>query len=174
MSPVLQFRNPQFLIDSVKSALATHRLPAHRLTLEITESLFIEEVEGTLQTIEEIRALGVRFSLDDFGSGYSSLSLLGRLPLSIVKVDRSAHLRRRRQRQRPCNRGSGLRAREAHRADRGCRGDRDARARNCDEVDRSRPRARMAFRQAEARLSDHNEGSKIFGGMKYCDAAPPC
>lgn len=86
---VLQFRNPRFLIDSVKSALATHRLPAHRLTLEITESLFIEEVEGTLQTIEEIRALGVRFSLDDFGSGYSSLSLLGRLPLSIVKVDRS-------------------------------------------------------------------------------------
>ncbi len=89
---VLQFRNPQFLIRTVKDALQANALALRRLTLEITESLFIDEFRDTLETIEELRALGVGFSLDDFGAGYSSLSLLGRLPLSIVKIDRSLTL----------------------------------------------------------------------------------
>jgi diguanylate cyclase (GGDEF)-like protein len=86
---VLQFRNPKMLVDSVKGALADHGLDPSRLTLEITESVFIDEFEVVVDTIEEIRDLGVRFSLDDFGTGYSSLSLLSRLPFSFVKIDRS-------------------------------------------------------------------------------------
>jgi diguanylate cyclase (GGDEF)-like protein len=86
---VLQFRDPNVLIECVKYALSTNGLDPRRLILEITESLFIEEIDKTLETIEQLRALGVRFSLDDFGTGYSSLSTLSRLPFSIVKIDQS-------------------------------------------------------------------------------------
>ncbi len=86
---VLQFRNPNVLIECVKNALASNRLDPRRLTLEITESLFIDEFEATLRTIESLKALGIRFALDDFGTGYSSLSNLSRLPLYIVKIDQS-------------------------------------------------------------------------------------
>ncbi|WP_162009668.1 putative bifunctional diguanylate cyclase/phosphodiesterase [Methylocystis heyeri] len=86
---VLQFRNPGVLMQCVESALASTGLDPRRLTLEITESLFIDEFESTLGTIERLKALGIKFSLDDFGTGYSSLSNLSRLPLSIVKIDQS-------------------------------------------------------------------------------------
>ena len=86
---VLQFRNPKMLVDCVKEAIADHGLNPSRLTLEITESVFIDEFDVVVDTIREIRGLGVRFSLDDFGTGYSSLSLLSRLPFSFVKIDRS-------------------------------------------------------------------------------------
>ncbi len=86
---VLQFRNPTVLVECVNDALSITGLDPQRLTLEITESLFIDEIEATLQTIERLRALGVRFALDDFGTGYSSLSNLSRLPFSIVKIDQS-------------------------------------------------------------------------------------
>lgn len=86
---VLQFRDPALLFECVTRSLEMHKLEPHRLTLEITESLLIDEFEHTVETIQKIKALGVQFSLDDFGSGYSSLSLLTRLPLSIVKIDRS-------------------------------------------------------------------------------------
>ncbi|HYA81043.1 MAG TPA: EAL domain-containing protein [Methylocystis sp.] len=86
---VMQFRNPNRLVDCVRNSLAAHRLAPQRLVLEITESLFIDQFEETISTIQRMTELGVRFALDDFGAGYSSLSLLGRLPLSIVKIDRS-------------------------------------------------------------------------------------
>ena len=86
---VLQFRDPNVLIECVKYALSTNGLDSRRLILEITESLFIEEIDTTLETIEQLRVLGERFSLDDFGTGYSSLSTLSRLPFSIVKIDQS-------------------------------------------------------------------------------------
>jgi diguanylate cyclase (GGDEF)-like protein len=86
---VLQFRDPKLLLESVQNSLSAYKLEPHRLTLEITESLFIDEFEEAIATIDKIKALGVNFSLDDFGSGYSSLSLLSQLPLSIVKIDQS-------------------------------------------------------------------------------------
>ncbi|MFY9628600.1 MAG: EAL domain-containing protein [Methylocystis sp.] len=86
---VLQFRNPHVLVECVENALMASGLEPRRLTLEITESVFIDEIDATLQTIERLRLLGVRFSLDDFGTGYSSLSNLSRLPFSIVKIDQS-------------------------------------------------------------------------------------
>jgi EAL domain-containing protein (putative c-di-GMP-specific phosphodiesterase class I) len=85
----LQFRQPKILIGAVNAALERAGLPAKRLTIEVTESLLIENQDQTLETIRTIRQMGVRFSLDDFGTGYSSLSYLSRYPFAQVKIDRS-------------------------------------------------------------------------------------
>jgi EAL domain-containing protein (putative c-di-GMP-specific phosphodiesterase class I) len=58
------------------------------LILEMTETIYIEDTESVMTVLAELRELGVRIALDDFGCGYSSLSYLGRLPLDIVKIDR--------------------------------------------------------------------------------------
>ena len=60
-----------------------------RLELEITESLFIDNVEATLSALHSLRAIGVRVALDDFGTGYSSLSYLRSFPFDKIKIDRS-------------------------------------------------------------------------------------
>jgi diguanylate cyclase (GGDEF)-like protein len=85
----LQFRQPVGLINAVKAAIERSGIGPNRLTIEVTESLLIENQEQTLETIRTIRQLGVRFSLDDFGTGYSSLSYLSRYPFAQVKIDRS-------------------------------------------------------------------------------------
>lgn len=61
----------------------------HRLILKLTESLLLDEVETTIGKMIALRQRGIRFSLDDFGTGFSSLSYLKRLPLSEIKIDRS-------------------------------------------------------------------------------------
>jgi len=83
-----QFRQPGF-VQNVISALDCAEASPHRLTLELTESLLLDDVEETIAKMEELKLLGVRFSLDDFGTGYSSLSYLKRLPLDQLKIDRS-------------------------------------------------------------------------------------
>ena len=85
----LQFREPRRIVETVKQALLKTRLASNRLTLEITESLLLEDNRTTLAVIDELRALGVNFSLDDFGTGYSSLSYLSTYPFSQVKIDQS-------------------------------------------------------------------------------------
>src|SRR5260370_14246527 len=87
LSPV-QFKNPS-LVSSVKAALQGSGLPAHRLELEITESVLLQNSEATLAVLHELRAFGVRISLDDFGTGYSSLSYLRSFPFDKIKIDRS-------------------------------------------------------------------------------------
>jgi diguanylate cyclase (GGDEF)-like protein/PAS domain S-box-containing protein len=87
LSPV-QFKSPS-LVASVKAALETSRLPAHRLELEITESVLLQNSEATRAILHELRALGVKISLDDFGTGYSSLSYLRSFPFDKIKIDRS-------------------------------------------------------------------------------------
>jgi diguanylate cyclase (GGDEF)-like protein/PAS domain S-box-containing protein len=77
------------LVATVRAALAEHGLPAERLVLEITESAVMENGSGTVETLEELKAMGVRLALDDFGTGYSSLAHLHRFPLDILKIDRS-------------------------------------------------------------------------------------
>lgn len=86
-----QFLNPN-LATTVLSALASSGLPANRLELEITEiteSIFISNVERTLESLHSLRALGVRIALDDFGTGYSSLSYLRSFPFDKLKIDQS-------------------------------------------------------------------------------------
>lgn len=83
-----QFLTPN-LSSIVLSALASSGLPANRLELEITESIFIANVEKTLETLHSLRALGVRIALDDFGTGYSSLSYLRSFPFDKLKIDQS-------------------------------------------------------------------------------------
>jgi EAL domain-containing protein (putative c-di-GMP-specific phosphodiesterase class I) len=70
-------------------ALASSGLPAHRLELEITESVLLEENERNLTMLQQLRGLGVRIAVDDFGIGYSSLSYLRMFPFHRIKIDRS-------------------------------------------------------------------------------------
>ncbi len=83
-----QFLSPNLAIV-VMSALTTAGLPATRLELEITESIFISNVERTLDALHGLRKLGVRIALDDFGTGYSSLSYLRSFPFDKLKIDQS-------------------------------------------------------------------------------------
>jgi diguanylate cyclase (GGDEF)-like protein/PAS domain S-box-containing protein len=87
VSPV-QFKAGNF-VQTVIGALATSRLPARRLELEITEAVLIGDDEAALAVLHQLRDLGVRIALDDFGTGYSSLSYLQRFPFDKVKIDRS-------------------------------------------------------------------------------------
>jgi EAL domain-containing protein (putative c-di-GMP-specific phosphodiesterase class I) len=69
--------------------LAQSGLPAHRLELEVTESVFMREGTTAVAVLEQILALGVRLALDDFGTGYSSLGYLSKTKFSTIKIDRS-------------------------------------------------------------------------------------
>jgi diguanylate cyclase (GGDEF)-like protein len=77
------------LAEHVRKALRETGLPPHCLELEITETNAMQNTEAAVRTFAELKALGVRISIDDFGIGYSSLGTLKRLPIDVIKVDRS-------------------------------------------------------------------------------------
>ncbi len=77
------------LVDEVSRLLQRHRVPAARLTLEVTEGSVMADPDRAIAVLQSLRDLGVRVSVDDFGTGYSSLSYLKRLPIHEVKIDRS-------------------------------------------------------------------------------------
>jgi diguanylate cyclase (GGDEF)-like protein/PAS domain S-box-containing protein len=77
------------LPDVVRSVLRSTGLDPACLSLEITETVMVRDAEGLGEVLQALKALGVRLVLDDFGTGYSSLSYLTRLPLDVLKVDRS-------------------------------------------------------------------------------------
>jgi diguanylate cyclase (GGDEF)-like protein/PAS domain S-box-containing protein len=83
-----QLYSPNF-VATVVSALGEAGLPAGRLEIEVTESLFMREGTSAIHVLERLLDLGVRLSLDDFGTGYSSLGYLSRTRFSTIKVDRS-------------------------------------------------------------------------------------
>ena len=83
-----QFRQDDF-VAQVTSVLATTGANPNRLKLELTESLVLDDVQDSIEKMNAIKALGVRFSMDDFGTGQSSLSYLTQLPLSQLKIDQS-------------------------------------------------------------------------------------
>jgi len=77
------------LLTAVTAALARSGLAAHRLELEITETVMMQETLITLATLERLKGLGLRIAMDDFGTGYSSLRNLQRFPFDKVKIDRA-------------------------------------------------------------------------------------
>jgi EAL domain-containing protein (putative c-di-GMP-specific phosphodiesterase class I) len=83
-----QFRQADF-VDQMQSLVQRHAIDPKLLKLELTESLLLENIEDTIATMNEIKKIGVCFSLDDFGTGHSSLQYLKRLPLDQLKIDRS-------------------------------------------------------------------------------------
>ncbi|MFF7709730.1 EAL domain-containing protein [Pseudomonas sp. NPDC007930] len=87
LSPI-QFKNDR-LLEVVRSALEESGLPPHRLELEITESVLLDNTDGNIQTLQALKELGVRIALDDFGTGYSSLSYLRSFPFDKIKIDKS-------------------------------------------------------------------------------------
>ncbi len=76
------------LVEVVRTALQRNGLPAHSLTLEITETTAMRDAEAALIVLDQLAALGVGISIDDFGTGYSSLLYLKRLPANELKIDR--------------------------------------------------------------------------------------
>ncbi|WP_246027172.1 putative bifunctional diguanylate cyclase/phosphodiesterase [Novosphingobium umbonatum] len=87
LSPI-QIRAPGAAL-AVLNALREARLPAHRLELEITETVVLDHSPATANFIEQLSEAGVRFALDDFGTGYSSLGYLDKYPFKKIKIDRS-------------------------------------------------------------------------------------
>lgn len=87
VSPI-QFANPG-LPSTVMNALASAGLAPGRLELEITESVFLNDDDGTDSMFSRLKALGVRLALDDFGTGYSSLGYLKKAPFDKIKIDQS-------------------------------------------------------------------------------------
>ena len=83
-----QFRQDDFY-DRLKAILAQTGADPRRLKIELTESVVLDNVEDTIAKMQALKRLGVGFSMDDFGVGYSSLSYLKRLPLDQLKIDRS-------------------------------------------------------------------------------------
>ena len=87
LSPV-QLRDPG-LVATVREALALSGLAPHRLELEVTESVLLAASEANVATLHALRGLGVRIAMDDFGTGYCSLSYLQKFPFDKIKIDRS-------------------------------------------------------------------------------------
>ena len=83
-----QFREADF-IGRIESLIARVGIDAFSLELELTESVLVDDLEATLEKMAQLRSHGVRFALDDFGTGYSSLAYLKRLPIDVLKIDRS-------------------------------------------------------------------------------------
>jgi diguanylate cyclase (GGDEF)-like protein len=83
----VQFRR-KGLVDTVRRALSDSGLPGHRLELEVTETLLVENRDDALRVLKELKTLGVRIAMDDFGTGYSSLSYLQCFPFDKIKIDR--------------------------------------------------------------------------------------
>ncbi|NUN59968.1 MAG: EAL domain-containing protein [Burkholderiaceae bacterium] len=83
-----QFRQPEF-VRQVTEIIQETGVRSHLLTLELTESLVLDNVDDAIEKMHQLRTKGVRFSVDDFGTGYSSLAYLTRLPLHQLKIDQS-------------------------------------------------------------------------------------
>jgi EAL domain-containing protein (putative c-di-GMP-specific phosphodiesterase class I) len=84
----LQFGQPDF-VQSIAAVLARTGLDPQYLEIEVTESLFMTDVDHAVGILHNLKTLGVTLSIDDFGTGYSSLSYLKRFPIDVLKIDQS-------------------------------------------------------------------------------------
>ncbi|MFN2348754.1 MAG: EAL domain-containing protein [Thioalkalivibrio sp.] len=83
-----QFYQEDF-VEQVGALLRDYPVPSDRLKMELTESLVLADIEDSMHKMEQLRNMGIRFSMDDFGTGYSSMAYLSRLPFAEVKIDKS-------------------------------------------------------------------------------------
>jgi len=83
-----QFQQDDFAA-TVQSAIQRHAVNPTKLKLELTEGALVKNIDGIVETMNALRVLGIQFSMDDFGAGYSSLQYLKTLPLSQLKIDQS-------------------------------------------------------------------------------------
>lgn len=84
----LQLKDNQFK-EEVLNAINEAGISGHHIELELTESLLMENIDATIRILHELKEIGVSISIDDFGTGYSSLSYLQKLPVDILKIDKS-------------------------------------------------------------------------------------
>ena len=84
----VQFKQKD-LVEDIAARLREHGVSGEMLELELTESLFMEDVNATSKTLHRLKDLGISLAVDDFGTGYSSLSYLKRYPIDKIKIDRS-------------------------------------------------------------------------------------
>ncbi len=87
LSPIQMARDN--VADSVADALRTYRMAGHRLSLEVTEGVIISDPERAGRTLEALKACDAQVAMDDFGTGFSNLASLQRLPIDVLKIDRS-------------------------------------------------------------------------------------
>jgi EAL domain-containing protein (putative c-di-GMP-specific phosphodiesterase class I) len=87
VSPTLLRANG--LITTIRAAIARHSVSASLLEIEITESAAMHDIARSLGILRALAQLGLKIAVDDFGIGYSNLSLLGLLPVAVIKIDRS-------------------------------------------------------------------------------------
>lgn len=80
--------NRMGILDYVASLFEEYQIPPHYVEFELTESIYIKNTEKALELVEGLHEMGVKVSMDDFGSGYSSLNLLSGLPIDIIKLDK--------------------------------------------------------------------------------------
>jgi diguanylate cyclase (GGDEF)-like protein len=83
-----QFKHRTIVLDVI-AALGASGLPAHRLEVEITEAVLLQDTKSNVDILDELRNLGVQISIDDFGTGYSSLAYFQKFPFDKIKIDRS-------------------------------------------------------------------------------------
>lgn len=83
-----QLRQPDFC-ENVQRTLERYSIGGRQLNLELTESSLVEDIEGAIKIMHRLRRMGITFSIDDFGTGFSSLSYLGKMPIGLLKIDRS-------------------------------------------------------------------------------------
>lgn len=84
-----QFRHGDHLCQVIQDSLSETELKAEYLSVELTESVLIDNVEETIDQLHSLKGLGITLAVDDFGTGYSSLSYLKRFPIDILKIDQS-------------------------------------------------------------------------------------
>ena len=83
-----QFQQPN-LLKTITEIIKTTRVNSDCLVLEVTESSFMKNSEAAIETLGELKKMGIKIAIDDFGTGYSSLGYLKRLPIDILKIDKS-------------------------------------------------------------------------------------
>lgn len=76
-------------VDKVKTMLNETGFPAKNLEIEITEYCFVQDVDVTINNINMLHDMGIQVALDDFGTGYTSLSYLAKMPINLLKVDKT-------------------------------------------------------------------------------------